>query len=160
MNRTLKSVIRVKDVMINKPVSVQATATPRELARVLTEHAISGVPVVDGRRRVIGVVSRTDLLQWCVRGGLGFGTNDLLSSLAEGAIGTRIDAIDLGIVADFMTTEPVTAGSDEPLDEVARRMVEHQIHRLIVVDRDGRLQGIITTMDLLRVFPARCAKVA
>ncbi|MCI0630401.1 MAG: CBS domain-containing protein [Phycisphaerales bacterium] len=144
----------VKDAMIAKPISIVASASPRELARALIDHGISGVPVVDDDGEVIGVVSKTDLLQWCVRGGLGFGASDLLSSLADGGTGARLEAIDLGIVADFMTETPLTAEPDEPLSVVARRMAEYQVHRLIVIDEVGRLQGIITSMDLLRVFPA------
>ena len=144
---------RVKDVMASEPITIGESATPRELARVLVEHEISGVPVVDSTGQVIGVVSKTDLLQWCVKGGLGFGAANLLGSLADGGIGTRLEAIDLGIVTDFMTGTLVTANGDEPLSDVARRMAEHHVHRLIVIDGSGRLQGVITSLDLLKVFP-------
>lgn len=143
----------VRDVMNSRPVSVSPSTSPRELARTLIDHGISGVPVIDNQKGVVGIVSKTDLLQWCVKGGLGFGAHDLLLSLANGGTGSQPQAIDLGIVADFMTSEPVTAQADEQLDEVARRMVEHRIHRLIVVDQMGRLCGIITSMDLLKYFP-------
>ena len=144
----------VKHVMIAKPIAVGASATPRELARILTAHSVSGVPVLDDGGHVIGVVSKTDLLQWCVKGGLGFGASNLLTSLANGVSGTRIEAIDLGIVADFMSTRPITARPDEPLTEAAQRMVQHRVHRLIVVDEAGALRGIVTSMDLLKVYPA------
>jgi CBS domain-containing protein len=139
--------------MASKPITIGESATPRELARVLIERGISGVPVVDGGGRVVGVVSKTDLLQWCVKGGLGFGVANLLSSLADGGIGTRLEAIDLGIVSDFMTATPLTAAEDESLSDVAHRMAEHHVHRLIVVDDASRLQGVVTSMDLLRAFP-------
>ena len=153
MRVQLQPTMLVKDVMASKPITIGLSATPRELARVLIEHGISGVPVIDARGRVVGVVSKTDLLQWCVKGGLGFGVANLLSSLAEGGIGSRLEAIDLGIVSDFMTATPLTATEDETLSEVAHRMAQHHVHRLIVVDDVGRLQGVITSMDLLRVFP-------
>jgi CBS domain-containing protein len=143
--------MRVKDAMIAQPISISPSASPRELARLLLEHNISGVPVVDADGDVVGVASKTDLLQWCVRGGLGFGANDLLMSLADG--GKRLEPVDLGIVADFMTQTALFAEPHEPLIDVARRMAEHQVHRLIVIDEAGSLQGIITSMDLLRVFP-------
>jgi CBS domain-containing protein len=141
------------DVMTSNPISIRANATPRDLARILTEREISGVPVVDETNLVIGVVSKSDLLQWCVRGGLGFGASNLLLSLAEGGDGTRLEAVDLGIVADFMTCKPVTAEAGESLANIARRMAENRVHRVIIVDTRGHLQGIVTSMDLLRVFP-------
>jgi CBS domain-containing protein len=142
----------VKDVMTREPVSVNALTTPRELARLLTEHNISGVPVISGSNHVVGVVSRTDLLQWCVKGGLGFGAADLLTTLAEGG-GTRVQAEDLGIVADFMATSPLIAAPEESLSSVARRMAEAKVHRLIVLDEQDRLVGIVTSLDLLKAFP-------
>lgn len=138
--------------MSRDPISVDPVATPRELARVLTDHAISGVPVVDKAARVVGVVSKTDLLQWCLKGGLGFGAANLLESLAEGGAGTRIDAIDLGIVADFMSDRLITASPDDSIADVAYRMTEHRIHRVVVVDDRGRLLGIVTTFDVLKAL--------
>jgi CBS domain-containing protein len=147
----------VRDIMTPFPIAVRSNATPRELARILTEHEISGVPVIEGDNIVIGVVSKSDLLQWCVRGGLGFGASNLLVSLAEGGNGTRLEAFDLAIVADFMTSTAITAQPCEQVWVIAERMVKHQVHRVIVVDGEGRLQGIVTSMDLLRVFPSRHA---
>jgi CBS domain-containing protein len=141
--------LHVRDFMTSDPICVGLSTTPRELARLLTDHAISGVPVVDAQHQVIGVVSRTDLLQWCLRGGLGFGSQNILQSLAEGGTGTRVEAVDLGIVSDFMTTSLITASPDEPVSQVARRMREKHVHRVVVVDAAGRLVGVLTTFDLL-----------
>ncbi len=138
--------------MTSNPLSVRPSTTPRELARVLTDHAISGVPVVDASSHVVGVVSKTDLLQWCLRGGLGFGTANLLQSLADGGTGTRVDAVDLGIVADFMSDVPLTASPEEPIPDVARRMRDHHVHRVIVVDERNLLIGVVTAFDLLRAL--------
>jgi CBS domain-containing protein len=144
----------VKDLMSTSLIAIQPSATPRQLARMLLEHRISGVPVVDHQGRVTGVVSKTDLLQWCMQGGLGFGAGDLLRSLAEGGQGTRVDAVDLGIVADFMTNSPITVRPTQSLCEAARLMAHSRVHRLIVVDDKGSLQGIVTSMDLLKAYPA------
>ncbi len=152
MQQCAATALRVRDLMTANPIAVDVSTTPRELARLLTERAISGVPVVDSSQRVVGVVSRTDLLQWCVKGGLGFGAANLLEALAYGGAGTRMDAVDLGIVADFMTSSPVTASPDEPIRDVARRMRDQRVHRIIVVDGDDRLTGVLTTFDLLRAL--------
>jgi len=146
--------ICVRDVMTVNPVYVTAITTPRQLAQVLVENDISGVPVVNGGNHVIGVVSKTDLLQWCVKGGLGFGASDLLRRLADGG-GTRVQPEDLGIVADFMNSSPLTASPDEPLTEVAHRMARKRVHRLIVLNEDGSLLGIITSLDLLEAYPSK-----
>lgn len=143
---------RIQDVMTPNPIFVHADATPRQVARLFVEHNISGVPVVDHQRRVIGVVSKTDLLNWCVRGGLGFGAPDPLQQLADNGIGTRVQIADLGIVTDFMTNHPLTAGPNDLLSDAAVRMGEHGVHRLIVVDEQDQLLGVITSLDVMRAL--------
>jgi CBS domain-containing protein len=144
---------RARDLMTPEPVSVTASTTPRELARTFTQKNISGAPVVDASGRVIGVVSRTNLLEWCVRGGLGFGARDLIETIAEGRNGTRIDTADLGIVADFMCAQSLLCAPDDTLDSLAERMSKLGVHRIIVVNEDRVAIGIITSLDLLRTYP-------
>jgi CBS domain-containing protein len=109
---------------------------------------------VDVQERVIGVVSKTDLLNWCVTGGLGFAATNVFAALADRpARRGRADVEDMGIVEDFMSSEPVLATEGEPVASIAQRMAQEKIHRIIVVDEDGCLTGIVTSLDLLKVFP-------
>ena len=149
-----KAALLAKDVMTRDPISVTSDIPARELARILADNQISGAPVVDQQDRVVGVVSRTDLLQWCVTGGLGLGAGDLLPTLAGGraARGSRPD--DLGIVEDFMTEDAITCTTDTPVAVIAKRMAEERVHRVIVLDDDGCLEGVVTSLDVLKVFPA------
>jgi CBS domain-containing protein len=144
----------VKDIMTHDPVCVTADVTARELARVLESNEISGVPVVDAVERVIGVVSKTDLLHRCLEGPLGSRPGTFFEVLAEGMEGgTDLDPEELGTVEEFMTPEPVTALPDEPVGTVARRMADNHVHRVIVVDEQQHVLGIVTSLDLLKVFP-------
>lgn len=149
-----KCTLTVRDVMTRDPISVTPDIPARELARILADNQISGAPVVDPQDRVVGVVSRTDLLQWCVVGGLGLGAGDLLPSLANRRGEGRRRPDDLGIVEDFMTEQPITCTADTPVTSVARRMAEDRVHRVIVLDEDGCLEGVVTSLDLLKVFPS------
>jgi CBS domain-containing protein len=157
MTVKLSTCMTVKNVMTSDPISVEPSVSARELARVLTDNNISGVPVVDVQDRVVGVVSKTDLLQWCVTGGLGFGAENLLPNLSAGRSTRRAETEDLGIVEDFMSGEPILATADEPLESIARRMAEEKVHRIIVVDAHGCLVGIVTSLDLLKVYPKQAA---
>lgn len=142
----------VRDIMTPDPIAVEPTTDARELARVLADNEISGVPVIDAQDRVIGVVSKSDLLSWCVSGGLGLGDADFLANLAEQRESQDIVPADLGIVEDFMSSAPVTVTPGTPILSVARRMVEERIHRIIIVDDDGCLLGIVTSLDLLKAL--------
>ena len=108
------------------------------------------MPVVDPLERVIGVVSRTDLLHRCVEGPLGSRPGSFLSSIAEGLCG-QIDIETLGVVSEFMSPEPVIATPDEPAGAVARRMIDERVHRVIIVDGENHLLGIVTSLDMLRL---------
>lgn len=142
----------VKDVMTANPIRVSGDTTAREFARILDANEISGVPVVDALDRVIGVVSKTDLLHRCVEGPVGSTSGTFFESLADGR-SAEFDSEDLGIVEEFMTPEPVVASCDDAIAGTARRMAEEGVHRVIVVDDERHVLGIVTSLDLLRTFP-------
>ena len=92
MTTTKTQLGTVEALMTRDPISVSGATTASELAVVLDENEISGVPVVDPLERVIGVVSRTDLLHRCVEGPLGSRPGSFLLSIAEGLGGQLIAA--------------------------------------------------------------------
>jgi CBS domain-containing protein len=146
---------RVEDVMTANPICVSGDMDVQELARVFDENEVSGAPVVDGQDRLIGVVSRTDVLHRCLEGPPGARPgSSFLQSLDEV---TRVrheeTASELGTVDDFMTTDVVTAKPDESVRTVAHRMAQEKVHRIVVVDGQRQPLGVVTTLDVLRVFP-------
>ncbi|MEE8458471.1 MAG: CBS domain-containing protein [Phycisphaerales bacterium] len=143
----------VREIMTRNPLCVGPDIGARELARDLEANEISGMPVTDGLDRVIGVVSRTDLLHRMVQGPLGTRRSSFFESLAEGLSNDESHPDNLGTVEDFMTPEPVTAGPDDLVVDVAHRMAEDHIHRIVIVNDGRQVLGIVTTLDLLRVFP-------
>jgi CBS domain-containing protein len=144
----------VRDIMTPDPICVGADTSARELARILEANEISGVPVVDSLHRIIGVASKTDLLRRCVEGPIGSRPGTFFESLAEGLdMGSDLDPEELGTVEEFMSTEPVTSGPEEPVGAVAHRMAEENVHRIVVVDKRRHVVGIVTSLDLLREFP-------
>ena len=144
----------VKDIMTTNPVCAGMSISVPELAELLEANDISGVPVLDTRDRLVGVVSKTDLIHRCVEGPVGGHGGSFFSSLAEGlAVGSAMDPGDLGVVEDFMSADPVTATPDEEIASVAHRMADERVHRVIVVGDSKQVIGIVTTLDLLKVFP-------
>jgi CBS domain-containing protein len=146
---------RVRDVMTADPDCVTTGDSLRDVAKLLDENEISGAPVVDDQDRLVGVISRTDLLHRLLEGPVGSRADedwlDLLT--ADSARSVDVDAIRLGVVDDLMSVDPVTAKADEAVATVAHRLAEKHVHRAIVVDARKRPVGIVTTLDLLRVFP-------
>ncbi|MEV5845319.1 CBS domain-containing protein [Streptomyces sp. NPDC051985] len=144
---------KVGSVMTTEVVRAERGTPFKEVARLLGEHHISGVPVVDGAGRVLGVVSETDLMFRQA------GTPDpwlptkrfRLTGLTPGG---RRRAAKAGALAAnrLMTVPPVTVHADDTVVAAARTMTEHHVERLPVVDEEDRLVGIVTRGDLLKVF--------
>jgi predicted transcriptional regulator len=145
--------LRAKDVMTADPVCVPGSTRIRELARVFEEHEISGVPVVDGEGRVIGVVSKTDLIRRCSEGTDEIPPAYLFEVLSEQGVDedevSEVMPEPLVCVEDFMTPEPLMVGLDHSATGVARLMHERGVHRVIVTDSGRYPLGIITSLDLL-----------
>jgi len=146
------------DIMTPEPICADPSDSARTLGRLLAEHDISGVPVVDANGRAIGVVSRADLLKRALDG-----TGDrppafLFEVLGEFDVETGEFADeDLPRAEDLMTPEPACVNADLPVSDIARLMGERRIHRVIVTDRSGIPVGIVTSLDLLEIFPAEIA---
>jgi len=148
--------LKAKDVMTAEPVCVESSARMRDLASVFENHQISGAPVVDKEGRVIGVVSKTDLIRRCAEG-----TDDIppaflfevLSEQGQGDETSEVIPEPLICVEDFMTEDPLVVSPDLSAAAVARMMFEKRIHRVIVVDEARFPLGIITSLDLLGAFP-------
>lgn len=151
--RTRLQAMNAGDIMVKDVVSVGPEAEVREVAMLMLERRISGVPVVDGERRVLGIVSEGDLIRrpeietdHAPKGWLGMFLSD--EERARDFVKSH------GRKAREVMTQPaIGVAPDTPLDEVVRLMERHRIKRLVVVE-DGRLAGLVTRADLLRAMVA------
>lgn len=137
----------VRDVMSTNVFAVAEDASYREIVDILLTERVSAVPVVDGANCVVGVVSAADLLRKVEFAG-GDGTRHISKDgrMPAGAKGAGEWATDL------MTKPAITAVPETSIIAAALRMDDHSVKRLPVIDDLGRLVGIVTRCDLLRVF--------
>lgn len=141
-----------RDVMTSPPITVSAETPVVDVARLMLEHAISAVPVVDAER-MVGIVSEGDLVRRSE-----IGTERQRSWWLALVTGPEILARDYvrthgQRAEDVMTSEVVTVGEDAPLPRIAQLLEEHRIKRVPVV-RGGRVVGIVSRADLLRALMA------
>ncbi|MFF6779253.1 CBS domain-containing protein [Streptomyces sp. NPDC012637] len=150
--RTVVKHRTVGEVMTGEVVQAHPGTSFKELARLLTSHHISGLPVVDDDDKVMGVVSQTDLTRrQAARGRTGSGRDRVLRVLRwlAHARPTAGPALTAG---GLMTSPAVTVHPEQRVVDAARIMERRHIDRLPVVDEEDRLIGITTRRDLLRVF--------
>ncbi len=138
----------VADVMTSKVVSVHEDTPFREIVDVLDEHDVSAVPVIDGGRLVVGVVSEADLLPKMELAGDMTGPR-----LFDGRrLRTAREKAGGEVARDLMTAPAITALRSTPAVTAARRMAEAGVKRLPVTNLAGRLVGIVSRHDLLKVL--------
>ena len=140
----------VSDVMTRDVVAVAPETSLVTVARLLSEHHISGAPVVDGSGRAVGVISASDLVNPDRVGSQTRGV-PVFYRIEHGWASPEIDtaAISAGRAEDVMTPMPFTIDGRAAVLEAAATMVEQRVHRLLVTE-EGALAGIVSTIDLLR----------
>ena len=125
--------LKVRDVMTQEVVTVEPETPLKDVARLMIDYGVSGIPVVDQTGLVVGVVSEADLLVK-ERGPEAIPRRPLTWLIGESKA-TERDMAKLKAVAarEAMTSPPVTIGPDRPLHEAADLMIRERINRLPVV---------------------------
>jgi CBS-domain-containing membrane protein len=141
----------VKDVMTSPVISVKPSATIAEAARLMLDHNISGLPVVDTHGVLRGMVTEGDFLQRAE-----LGTEIRRARWLEYLVNTGKIAEEYVLshgrrVGEVMQDEAITCGPDDSLDVPVKAMLQHRIKRLPVVE-GNRVVGIISRSDLLRAL--------
>lgn len=138
----------VADVMTHGAVSVTTDAPCRELVDLIELRAVNAVPVVDAFARVVGVVSASDLLHKIEFAG-GVDPPRILESRRHRQ--NRRKAAG-AVAGELMSAPAVTVFEGASVADAARHMEMAEVRRLPVVDDLGRLVGMVTNRDLLKVF--------
>ncbi len=138
--------LMVRDVMTPEPRSVDVTTPLSDVVRLLLGSIFTGLPVLDDQGRPVGVITQGDLIR---KGGLPL----RLGLLAESGENRR-EAV-LGLLAsrraaEVMTTPAIMIAEDRPLAEAVDLMLYREVKRLPVVDKNGRLTGILSRLDIFR----------
>lgn len=153
----------VKDVMVKEVVILKPDETVREASKKFAENNISGAPVVNDKKNVVGILSEADILKMLeahyTRGGVVFLPTpfDLIEipfmeAVREAEIykGAKDMLKDIGttLVLDVMKTHVVTIKADSSIEDAAGLMVSKKVNRLPVVE-NNKLVGIITRGDII-----------
>ncbi len=131
--------MKIRELMEDKVVTIDCDASVQALEETLTTHKVSGVPVVSGDGRLMGVVSKTDTSQFravCKR---------------QRELGRAPPSPETTQVWEISTPIAITIDAETDVKDGARKMLDHQVHRLIVVD-DKEVVGIVSAFDFLRLL--------
>lgn len=148
---SVDTVMTVRDVMTKSVITVGESTPLKDVARLLVDHGISGLPVLDDTGRAVGVISEADFLL------KGSGAEAVRRDRLERLFGpsqstrTRRAKLEARTAGEAMTSPPITIRASATMAEAARSMTSHAVNRLVVLDGD-RLAGIVTRADLVRAY--------
>ena len=150
------------DLMNADVVVIGPNDSLQEAMQVMTENHVSGLPVVDQRNHCVGVITASDIVA--------FVESDQEELESDGPRSENwfnpetqkweqwtfshemLGEYDEVPVSEAMTIDPLTVGPDATVRDVARLMTTSEIHRVFVVDSDGRLVGVISSFDFVRLL--------
>ena len=139
------------EVMSRNPIAVPAEAALAEALRLMFDHRVSGLPVVDGKAGLVGILTEGDLLRRSELGTAAQRSRWLELLTMPGRLARDYVRTHTRRVEEIMTRDVVSVAEDTPLTEVVRLMERHRIKRVPVL-RDGALIGIVSRADLLHAL--------
>ena len=145
--------LKAKDIMTKDVITIHPEATVEELARLLMEHKISGVPVVDNEKKLVGIVTENDLIRKNKRFHIPTVIRlfDAYILLGSGKAEEEIKKMAATIVDEIYTQKVVSITEETSLEEIATIMAEQHIHLLPVLSNDSVI-GIVGKADVVRAM--------
>jgi CBS domain-containing protein len=146
--------LKAKDIMTKEVITVQPDTEVVHAAKMLIEHHINGLPVVDKEGRLKGILCQSDLIvqQRKIPLPSFFIILDSFVPLTSSKnIDKELQKMSAITVKEAMTPDPITVDPETSLEDIATLMVKHKIHTLPVLDQ-GRIVGIIGKEDILRTL--------
>jgi CBS domain-containing protein len=153
--------VLAQEIMTEPVVSVEADTPLKKAAEILDEYSFSGVPVIDRKEKVVGIISESDILRY-TRQIIGQPLRDPHRVLSNDKEVLHVNISHRGVevielvastnVDMVMTCEVITVSEETPLLEIVKLMQQHDINRVPVVSQAGQLKGIITRADVIRAL--------
>jgi CBS domain-containing protein len=122
-----EALMQANDIMTRQPSCCLPSDPVRKAAWIMLEEDVGEVPVVDDRRKLLGVITDRDIVTRCV------------------AVG---EAVPSAVVDTYMTAPALWLREEASLEEVADLMADQAVRRVPIVDQDGCLSGIVALADL------------
>ena len=142
----------VRDVMTFHAVFVSPGDTVTHALEVMNDNRVASLPVVDDANRCLGMVSGSDILTLAQERGADIERMSITEGIEQELLLEHFDKIDLSDtrVDDLMTPVPFDVAPDASLIEAAKRMIENDVHHLVVTERRDQFLGILSSLDIVR----------
>ena len=145
--------VTAQDIMTSDPVTVEPDLSVKGAAKIMIDHGVGALPVLDGEK-LVGIVTEGDLIAQDIQ--LEFPTYlHLLDGMVmyppvSAHLQDHAARAAAATVGDVMTARPLTVALDATVEDVATLMIERDVGRVLVTDQSGRLAGIVSKSDIVR----------
>ncbi|MGA6925135.1 MAG: CBS domain-containing protein [Desulfosarcina sp.] len=144
----------VKEIMSRNPITVKADMEIFKAAKIMLDHRINGLPVVDENGHLVGIICQSDIIaqqkKFPVPSLFSFLDGYISLSSIKG-LEKEVRKIAATTVSHAMTSKPVSVELESSIETVAALMVDHNLHTLPVV-QDGLVVGVVGKEDVLRTL--------
>lgn len=150
--------MKVADVMTRQVITIEKDAPIQRAIRLLLQHRFSGLPVVDSKGQLEGIVTEGDFLHRVETGTQLRRPRWVEFLIGPGKLASEYVQANSRIVADVMSTQVHTVSEETTLEEVVSLMEKYRVKRFPVV-KDGRLVGIVSRANLLHALASVASEV-
>jgi IMP dehydrogenase len=147
------------DFMQRDVVTVAPDDTLRDALALMTENHVTGLPVMNGKSRCVGLITANDILNYEQEHADDSSENGTMQFFDPET--QRWETVPVSVfgleefgdvrVKEVMTRELIWVGRDTSLKDVSRRMIRESVHRVLVLDEQANLYGIVSALDVVRV---------
>jgi CBS domain-containing membrane protein len=151
INRLLNT-MTAADLMTKTVLFVEQTMSLVQAASILAENQVSGAPVVNSKKKIVGIVSEKDFLEE-----MGFGSNPSFMQIATHCLHDKscmIGNLRGRTVADIMTKPPIVGAPEMTVGDISTTLTKQKINRLPIIGKDGLIVGIVTRTNLAHAYHA------
>jgi len=141
----------VKDIMTKKVTGVSPELNAKEALALLQKMKISGLPVIDGKNRLVGMFTEKEVLSYVLPTYVE-NVGRFIYQENSKAIKNKVVSFFKARVKDLMRKDVVTISEDATVYEAAHLMLTQKARRVPVLDKEGAVSGIISRVDVVRVL--------
>ena len=164
MSNTYLAVLNAADIMQRKVVVVGPNDSLHDAMLLITEQHVTGLPVLDAKDRCIGVIAASDILTFVDENA--DSANDSSANMGRHFNPDQYRWEEIGLsafgaddygdtrVSELMARDLIAVAPDAPVNEVAQLMENKNVHRVLVLDDEQKLHGIISSFDFVRMVAA------
>jgi CBS-domain-containing membrane protein len=150
--------LTARDLMTAEVESIPQWMSLPVAARMLSRAHISGAPVVDGEGRCLGVISSMDFMTWAEGGEAAPNRTHEEDSAHSAWQMMDPEAVPTNLVRRYMTADAVTVPPGMLIGELAQKMVDAHIHRVLVVNEENKPLGIVSSTDVLAALATAASR--